>query len=110
MADTGDYLKTIAIYCGDIIENGERYRDLVPLMERIEILTGEIVTGADQSAGTLTRYGHELESLLGTAAMKLLGIYSRNPDDLVAENLYNRATSVHEMCCNYLAERGKGSE
>jgi hypothetical protein len=94
MAEGSDYQRTIAIMCRDFLDQMEDIPGFIHENDLLDRITCAIIDEGDEDLFHIKN----LENHLTKYELKLLSLYSRNPDNSFLDKLYRRSASLREMC------------
>ncbi len=96
MNEGSDYQKTIAIMCRDFLSQMDDLPGFEKENDLMDRITSVIIGEGDEDLFHIKN----LEDHLYRYEMKLLSLYSKNPDNSYLDSLYRRSASLREMCTN----------
>jgi len=94
MIEGSDYQKTIAIMCRDFLDQIEEMQGFSIENDLLDRITTVIINEGDEDLFHI----RNLEDHLYKYEIKLLSLYSKNPDNTYLDTLYRRSASLREMC------------
>ena len=97
MREGSDYQITIAIMCRDFLSQVEDIPGLTQENDLLDRITSAIIDQGDEDLFHLKN----LEDHLYKYEIKLLSLYSKNPDNSYIDALYRRSASLREMCADF---------
>jgi hypothetical protein len=102
MIDGSDYQRTIAIMCRDFLDQVDGISGLANENDLLDRITSVIIDDGDNELFHIKN----LEEHLYKYELKLLSLYSKNPDNHRLDALYRKSASLREMCSNITGETG----
>ena len=93
-----DYQRTIAIMCRDFLSQVDNMPGFTQENDLLDKIINAIIDQGDEDLFHIKN----LENHLYKYEMKLLPLYSKNPDNTYLDSLYRRSASLREMCTDFL--------
>jgi hypothetical protein len=89
-----DYFRTIIFYCLDFLKSTENIQSLA----RESLQLKQLLENLQQLEVYDFSHVKILEGALGKYHSKMMGVYSRYPNDPFIDGAFRRITSIKEMC------------
>ena len=102
MIEGSDYQRTIAIMCRDFLDQVDDIPGLANENDLLDRITSVIIDDGDDELFHI----RNLQDHLYRYELKLLSLYSKNPDNTRLDALYRKSESLKEMCANLTEKTG----
>ncbi|PKL19380.1 MAG: hypothetical protein CVV49_00800 [Spirochaetae bacterium HGW-Spirochaetae-5] len=102
MIEGSDYQRTIAIMCRDFLDQVDDIPGLANENDLLDRITSVIIEDGDDNLFHI----RNLQNHLYKYELKLLSLYSKNPDNTRLDALYRKSASLKEMCANLTEKTG----
>ncbi len=96
MIEGSDYQRTIAIMCRDFLDQVDEISELANENDLLDRITDVIIENGDDELFHI----RNLQDHLYKYELKLLSLYSKNPQNSRLDALYRKAECLKEMCAN----------